>query len=125
MLSATTAHHDFIRFPLDIAKVLACGTACNRLGAALRVPALEIDLALHDWLKYRAAPETFHRVFRDPYLEQAISRAFGLLAVLGLILQIRGWRGWRFSRLAISVPVLEATFVAANNVFGILVTCCG
>lgn len=87
--------------------------------------ALEIDLALHDWLQYRAAPETFHRVFRDPYLEQAISRAFGLLAVLGLILQIRGWRGWRFSRIAISVPVLEATFVAANNVFGILVTCCG
>lgn len=87
--------------------------------------AFEIVLAVYDWQQFRADPETFHRVYEQPWLEQAIVRSFGVLSAAGLVLQLRGWRRQRFSRIALSVPLLNALFFAANETFGILVTWCG
>jgi hypothetical protein len=85
---------------------------------------LEILVSLGDFVGYHEDPETYARVYRDPFLQQAVSRVFGVLALIALYAQIRVWRGRRFSIVAIGYLVAVLCFAIADWTFGIVRVCC-
>jgi len=81
-------------------------------------------VSLGDFVGYHEDPETYARVYRDPFLQQAVSRVFGVLALIALYAQIRVWRGRRFSIVAIGYLVAVLCFAIADWTFGIVRVCC-
>lgn len=78
-----------------------------------------------DSVQYLDDPTTYHQVYRDPALQQAVSRAFGILQVTGLVTLAIGFRERRFSRFAVSVVFLELIYLVLYSQADIIVICCG
>jgi uncharacterized membrane protein len=82
-------------------------------------------IGVGDHLNYIENSETYHRVYENPWLEQAISFLATVVAAVGLVFQARGWRQRRFSRIALAAATLEVAIGFAVPMSGVLVTCCG
>ena len=73
---------------------------------------------------YVEDPTTYHQVYRDAVLQQAVSWIEVLLLIVALPFQAAGWKKRRFSAVAVTAFALHVCFVVVDHVFGIIVICC-
>jgi hypothetical protein len=84
----------------------------------------EVWAAIGDYQEYLEDPETYHRVYLKPELQQALSHIFGVLAAIALAFHLRGWRGRRFSRVTIGYFVFEVCCGIVGMFVDIVPICC-
>jgi hypothetical protein len=86
--------------------------------------AFEVLASLVNFIGYREDPETYARVYRDPFLQQAVSHVFGLLSLVALYGQLRVRQGRGISAPALVYLVAALCFAVADRAFGIVRVCC-
>jgi len=73
---------------------------------------------------YARDPATYHQVYLDAVLHERITWAYLVLTGIAIPFQAAGWRGRRFSKVAVAVFALHVCFAIADHVFGIDRICC-
>jgi hypothetical protein len=91
---------------------------------ALLLLSFEVWAGIVDYQGYLEDPETYHRVYLKPELQQALSHVFGVLAAVALAFHLRGWRGRRFSRVTIGYFVFELCWGIVGMFVDIVPICC-
>ncbi len=77
-----------------------------------------------DIWEYSRDPTTYHQVYRDAALHNRKAWAYFVLTAIAIPFQATGWRGRRFSKVAIAVFALHVCYAVADHVFGIDRICC-
>jgi hypothetical protein len=73
---------------------------------------------------YERDPATYHQVYLDAVLHERIIWAYLVLTGIAIPFQAAGWRGRRFSKVAVTVFALHVCFAIADHVFDIHRICC-
>jgi hypothetical protein len=78
----------------------------------------------HDIWDYKRNPTTYHQVYLDAALHERVAWAYAALTGIAIPFQAAGWRGRRFSKIAVAVFGLHVCFAVADHAFGIIAICC-
>ena len=70
-----------------------------------------------DFFGYLKDPATYHQVYRNAELQQAISHVYGFTAAFAIPFQLAGWRTTQNSRIAIAVFLLQVCFGQVEDRF--------